>query len=180
MWPQYWQVSSVVLKALGTAAIESNKDSSRMVCVCVFLLAKTPPPVYFSRPLYPPTHPHILMPSHPHTLTPMKGRMVDFQFKGLQIVKLRINCLFLDQVRHAVCHPLASHLHSILPPHLTSSLPHSSLPHSLASSQTRLVSPNPTEQNYHIFYQLMAGLTSEEKGAQLQPGCLVVCCDTLV
>ena len=28
---QYWQVSSVVLKALGTACTESNKDSSRIV-----------------------------------------------------------------------------------------------------------------------------------------------------
>lgn len=28
---QYWQVSSVVLKALGTACTQSNKDSSRIV-----------------------------------------------------------------------------------------------------------------------------------------------------
>lgn len=81
---RYWQVSSVVLKALGTASIESNKDSSRI------------------------------------------GRMVDFYFKGLQITKVKINCYFLDQ--------------------------------------TRLVSPTPSEQNYHIFYQLLAGLSPEERG----------------
>ena len=29
--------------------------------------------------------------------------------------------------------------------------------------QTRLVSPPQNEQNYHIFYQILAGLTSEER-----------------
>ena len=29
--------------------------------------------------------------------------------------------------------------------------------------QTRLVSPPQSEQNYHIFYQILAGLTSEER-----------------
>ena len=29
--------------------------------------------------------------------------------------------------------------------------------------QTRLVSPSPNEQNYHIFYQMLAGLTPEER-----------------
>ena len=30
---QYWQVSSVVLKALGTASTAANKDGSRLVSV---------------------------------------------------------------------------------------------------------------------------------------------------
>ena len=78
-----WQVSCVVLKALGSAATESNRDSSRM------------------------------------------GRMVDFHFSGKQIVKVKINCYFLDQMR--------------------------------------LVSPPINEQSFHIFYQILAGLTSEER-----------------
>lgn len=80
---KYWQVSSVVLKALGSACMESNKDASRI------------------------------------------GRMVDFTYSGLNIMKMKINCFFLDQ--------------------------------------TRLVSPSPKEQNYHIFYQLLAALSPEER-----------------
>ena len=30
-----------------------------------------------------------------------------------------------------------------------------------------MVNPNPTEQNYSIFYQLLAGLSPEERGEQL-------------
>jgi len=51
--------------------------------------------------------------------------VVDFQYSGLQITKVKINCFFLDQ--------------------------------------TRLVSPNQNEQNYHIFYQMLTGLSPEER-----------------
>lgn len=80
---KYWQVSTVVLKALGTACTEQNKDSSRI------------------------------------------GRIVDFTISGCKITKVKLNCFFLDQ--------------------------------------TRLVSPTATEQNYHIFYQMLAGLSPEER-----------------
>ncbi|XP_064406654.1 unconventional myosin-IXb-like [Halichondria panicea] len=80
---KYWQVSSVVLKALGSAATAGNKESSRI------------------------------------------GRMVDFGFAGQIITKVKINCFFLDQ--------------------------------------TRVVGTKQSEQNFHIFYQLLAGLTPEER-----------------
>ncbi|XP_019849259.1 PREDICTED: unconventional myosin-IXa-like [Amphimedon queenslandica] len=80
---KYWQVSSVVLKALGTAGTQANKDASRI------------------------------------------GRLVEFHYQGMQITRLKVNCYFLDQ--------------------------------------TRLVNPPQNEQNYHIFYQILAGLTSEER-----------------
>ena len=80
--------------------------------------------------------------------------MVDFHFSGKQIVKVKINCYFLDQVREGsggggggrggvawrsyVCLPL--------------------------TLQMRLVSPPINEQSFHIFYQILAGLTSEERG----------------
>jgi dachs protein len=80
---KYWQVSTVVLRALGTASTEQNKDSSRI------------------------------------------GRVVDFTVAEMKIIKIKMNCFFLDQ--------------------------------------TRLVSPSAREQNYHIFYQMLAGLSPEEK-----------------
>jgi dachs protein len=30
--------------------------------------------------------------------------------------------------------------------------------------QTRVIRPLPNEKNYHIFYQMLAGLTQEERG----------------
>ena len=82
---KYWQVSSVVLKALGCAATQSNRDASRIVRspevrvrITHHLSLSSPPP--------PPPPP------------PKGRRMVDFHFKGLQITKVKINCYFLDQV----------------------------------------------------------------------------------
>ena len=36
--------------------------------------------------------------------------------------------------------------------------------------QTRLVSPNPNEQNYHIFYQMLTGLSPEERSKKQREG----------
>lgn len=33
--------------------------------------------------------------------------------------------------------------------------------------QTRVVRPLPNEKNYHIFYQLLVGLTAEERGMKI-------------
>lgn len=71
--------------------------------------------------------------------------MVDFHFKGLQITKVKINCFFLDQVGFN-CH----HMY-----HITI--------HDSFNTQTRLVNPSPHEQNYSILYQLLAGLTQDER-----------------
>ena len=123
---QYWQVSSVVLKALGMAATESNKDSSRIVrtlCCCGYSVGGVATIVTWvqdsvrvacSLASIIPLSPHSslstssLLPLHflllsPPSLPPpsslLQGRMVDFVFSGLQIMKVKINCFFLDQVR---------------------------------------------------------------------------------
>ena len=67
----------MVLKALGTAYTESNKDSSRIVSQEMLNFESLNDVKQWSH---------------------LQGRLVDIQYSGLQIVKVKINCFFLDQV----------------------------------------------------------------------------------
>lgn len=105
---KHLNASITVLRSLGTASTELNRDSSRVVNCNVLVDSK-----------------RVL-----NQVGVLQGHFIEVQVTEGTVYRTKVHCYFLDQMRVVRCPP--------------------------------------EEKNYEIFYQMLAGLSHDERGKNLQ------------
>ena len=141
---KYWQVSSVVLKALGCAATQSNKDASRIVSKA---LCSVLHPFSQTR-LCTRTYVRFLSHTCSYVHVFAIGSYGRLSFQRTSDHKSEDQLFF-------------SRPSEFMPRYIPTT--HHCMIEWLLNTQSRLVNPSPHEQNYSILYQLLAGLTQDER-----------------